>query len=268
VTRFATRIVERARGASAAVRPVLPSRFEAGLSARAAAEPLLETEVEAPARAPRERPPALAPAAREPPTPPPDPQQLSAPERRAHEPRELVNDISRTVKEEIHDVERVRETLIEERAPRTPELRAVREIEMPARAPPPQRLSRDEHRPSPRLPTAPAELRVERVEHSAPPTLFTPPEQRPMLSPARVVPIEAPRPREKRSESRAIAPPIAARPAQRPAVEPEPPVIHVSIGRIEVRAVAPAAPTPQRPRPPLEPRLSLDEYLRRRDGER
>jgi hypothetical protein len=42
------------------------------------------------------------------------------------------------------------------------------------------------------------------------------------------------------------------------------PVINVSIGRIEVRAVA-SAPAPQRSRPAAN-RLSLDDYLGRRNG--
>ena len=42
------------------------------------------------------------------------------------------------------------------------------------------------------------------------------------------------------------------------------PVIHVTIGRVEVRAV-PAAPAPKRAAPSA-PSLSLGEYLRRRDG--
>jgi hypothetical protein len=50
--------------------------------------------------------------------------------------------------------------------------------------------------------------------------------------------------------------------------EPDAPVIHVSIGRIDVRAVAPAEKPQPKARPPLAPRLSLDDYLRRRDGDR
>ena len=46
----------------------------------------------------------------------------------------------------------------------------------------------------------------------------------------------------------------------------EPPVIKVTIGRIEVRAVTPPAPIPQQPVKQPSPVLSLDEYLRLRDG--
>ena len=49
----------------------------------------------------------------------------------------------------------------------------------------------------------------------------------------------------------------------------EPPTIHVSIGRVEVRAVEPERPTlPAAPVRPAGPRVSLDEYLRLRDGGR
>ena len=54
-----------------------------------------------------------------------------------------------------------------------------------------------------------------------------------------------------------------------PAVRSEPvPTINVTIGRIEVRAVhqpAPARPPVAEPRAPL---LSLDDYLKQREGER
>jgi hypothetical protein len=49
--------------------------------------------------------------------------------------------------------------------------------------------------------------------------------------------------------------------------EPPPPAIHVTIGRVEVRAVPPAAPPPH-PAQPTAPRVSLDEYLRGRTGGR
>lgn len=47
------------------------------------------------------------------------------------------------------------------------------------------------------------------------------------------------------------------------------PTIHISIGRIEVRAVTPAGQPPVRQAPPPRPKLTLDEYLRQRNkGER
>jgi len=59
-------------------------------------------------------------------------------------------------------------------------------------------------------------------------------------------------------------PQTQARPAL-PRAEAERPVVHVTIGRIEVRAVTPPAPAPE-PRPApgwTPPVLSLDEYLKR-----
>jgi hypothetical protein len=52
----------------------------------------------------------------------------------------------------------------------------------------------------------------------------------------------------------------------KPAEPIEPPVIKVTIGRIEVRAVTPPAPIPPQQVKQSSPLLSLDEYLRLRDG--
>ncbi|HKP11590.1 MAG TPA: hypothetical protein VJZ91_05745 [Blastocatellia bacterium] len=54
--------------------------------------------------------------------------------------------------------------------------------------------------------------------------------------------------------------PLAAQPAA-----PQTPTINVTIGRIEVRAVTPAAAPPQ-PRKPAPSLMSLDEYMRRRNA--
>jgi len=48
----------------------------------------------------------------------------------------------------------------------------------------------------------------------------------------------------------------------------EPPVIKVRIGRVEVRAVMPSAPPPRREAPQRRPHLSLEDYLRHREGGR
>lgn len=44
------------------------------------------------------------------------------------------------------------------------------------------------------------------------------------------------------------------------------PVVRVTIGRVEVRAVVSGAAPPRMPAPPAGPKLSLDEYLSRRNG--
>jgi hypothetical protein len=49
-------------------------------------------------------------------------------------------------------------------------------------------------------------------------------------------------------------------------VKPEPAVIRVTIGRIEVRATTPPTPIPQQRAKQSAPRLSLDDYLRSRNG--
>ena len=68
-----------------------------------------------------------------------------------------------------------------------------------------------------------------------------------------------------------LAAPSAAAPAptrRQPAVDPPPaPTIRVTIGRVEVRAVLPP-PAPARTPAPATPKLSLDEYLRSRNGGR
>lgn len=67
----------------------------------------------------------------------------------------------------------------------------------------------------------------------------------------------------------ATVPAPTVRPPVPVAPRPEPPIIRVSIGRVEVRAMMP--PTPPQPRPPSSkppPSLSLDDYLKQRDGGR
>ena len=70
-------------------------------------------------------------------------------------------------------------------------------------------------------------------------------------------------------------PPVAAAVASSPEAtgaacetpaETAAPIIRVTIGRIDVRAVLPSAPAPTRKAPTASPVLSLDEYLKQRDG--
>jgi hypothetical protein len=92
------------------------------------------------------------------------------------------------------------------------------------------------------------------AQHQPAPRIVPPPR-------ARLEPAPVPEPRERIGR-------VAGE--QNPASAPAP-AIHVSIGRVEVRAVA-APPTPARNRPApaasASPGVSLDEYLRRRDGGR
>ena len=76
----------------------------------------------------------------------------------------------------------------------------------------------------------------------------------------------------------ALRTPFAGQPSLRPPAAPadrvrdQPgeaaPVIRVTIGRIDVRAVLPPAPPAPRPAAPTGPVLSLEEYLKQRDGGR
>ncbi|HET9212938.1 MAG TPA: hypothetical protein VFR03_21205 [Thermoanaerobaculia bacterium] len=94
-----------------------------------------------------------------------------------------------------------------------------------------------------------------RIEPSAEPAL---PAHRPLV-PRAALRQEPPPAALASPSSRAEAGPAAA-------AAPEP-TIRVTIGRIEVRSAAPAPPAAPAPRP-AAPRLSLEEYLRRRNEER
>jgi hypothetical protein len=60
----------------------------------------------------------------------------------------------------------------------------------------------------------------------------------------------------------------AAPPSSLPALPEAEPAVRVSIGRVEVRAIATVQPPPAPRRTPPQPTLSLDEYLERRRRER
>ncbi|MGH7525498.1 MAG: hypothetical protein ACREMX_02215, partial [Gemmatimonadales bacterium] len=63
--------------------------------------------------------------------------------------------------------------------------------------------------------------------------------------------------------------PTEAQPAGGRRAQPDPPIVRVSIGRIEVRAVTPPAPVPPRPAPvPQRSGIVLEEYLSPRGRER
>jgi len=66
-----------------------------------------------------------------------------------------------------------------------------------------------------------------------------------------------------RSFTKSLASPQNIRAAAAPA-----PIIRVNIGRIEVRAVTPAAPSARPPRARSGPMLSLEDYLKQRGGQR
>ncbi len=101
------------------------------------------------------------------------------------------------------------------------------------------------------------------------------PKASPEGKPARSVPDKAlsVRPRVSRtvkSEDPGRKPisPTRGHPAAIKADRSEPPVIKVRIGRVEVRAVTPSGPPARRDAPQRRPHLSLEDYLRQREGGR
>lgn len=144
--------------------------------------------------------------------------------------------------------------------------------------------------------TSPAREPVVAMRREAGPASFAPASPVEPVRPARSVLPEPPpprpnrestAPRAERAETAPAAPKIAAEVSRHPATPtrretrreayaslraaaaPEPPAVHVTIGRIEVRAVAPPVPTPARRTPRHPAPLALDEYLeQRRSGRR
>jgi hypothetical protein len=65
------------------------------------------------------------------------------------------------------------------------------------------------------------------------------------------------------------APPASSAAFTRHSSSNEPPAIHVTIGRVEVRAIMAQPEPPKRSAPPpATPRISLEEYLKQRNGDR
>ncbi|WP_294533192.1 hypothetical protein [uncultured Rhodoblastus sp.] len=75
-----------------------------------------------------------------------------------------------------------------------------------------------------------------------------------------------PRARQDAAAPRAPAPARLFEPAERASAPPAPPPIRISIDRVEVRAAGAAPSAPAAPRPRERPRVTLDDYLARRDG--
>ncbi|MDE2372537.1 MAG: hypothetical protein KGN16_26460, partial [Burkholderiales bacterium] len=112
----------------------------------------------------------------------------------------------------------------------------------------------------------PPPLRLPRLDAtlvSARPALPPPPRAAADLSSTRAT-ASPPAPATTRRAVHPAAAANAARNAPPPRPAPPPP-IEVTIGRVEIRAVAPPA-APARTQRTAGPRLSLDDYLRRRDG--
>jgi hypothetical protein len=145
---------------------------------------------------------------------------------------------------------------------------AARPAAEAARPAPAPFVARPQAAAQPARPTAPVARADEMRDDQAPPTAMpnapAPPQRRlpPDAEPA------APRavvPEILRRETAARAEPQRAQPAPQPHAAQTPPAIHVTIGRVEVRAVTPpgarSAPQPK----PVKPAMSLADYLEQRN---
>ena len=157
-------------------------------------------------------------------------------------------------------------------------------IAVPQPVPPPIVDRRDEaHRPA--EPTLPVERliverkRIDRAPEKTPVPVLTPQTDlvekstAPVTSPSIIQPVvervidrrEDITPLTQSSNARSSSTQVTTTPGA-PLEPPAPPVIHVTIGRVEVRATPP--PAPLRRTPPVTSTMSLEEYLRSRNGGR
>jgi hypothetical protein len=250
---FFESVAARARGEASTIRPRLPSRFE---SADAGAE-LFELNIETTA-APRVPPDPAAPPAAASDSRPAIAQRGETTSPAAAPPAARVE----TVEVPARPVAPV------PRAPRTPE--AAPEIH--AFAQPPPAVTRTSEVSSPAtVPSAPlhsTETTARQGPRAAPPP---DPAVEPMpvaTFASRVeyaLPVATARPAP--AEPAPVRPPRAERRAAGLATPREETTVHVSIGRIEVRA-PPAAPEPRRREPRASPVMTLEDYLQSRRGRR
>jgi hypothetical protein len=113
------------------------------------------------------------------------------------------------------------------------------------------------------------EVERDRPPEAPPPATVVIPDRRPAVSarPRAQDRLSGSEPLSQLGESPLALPlalPLSAAPERvfaGPSAADEPPVVRVTIGRVDVRAVLPAA-QPERARPKRPPRLTLDEYLR------
>lgn len=87
------------------------------------------------------------------------------------------------------------------------------------------------------------------------------------LTPDPDAPLFAPQPQPS-SALTATAPRVSMAAGAEQAHERARPIVHITIGRVEVRSAPPPATPPPRPAAPAAPRLSLEELLRSQRGER
>lgn len=249
-----SRILGKSRGAPPVVRPRLPSLWETG--------PVSREEVDEATSSPiRAQPAALTShetgtGARAVPAPPRVMPAVPLPER-----------TSSSDPAEPQVVERRIETRVERRVEEEPA--AARPVE--AAAPPPRQTG--PHGRPPERPETRVEHTVVRVE-GQPPAPVQAPRITEVVREHEIAKQQAPparvqvQPVEIRAARPVVAPPVPHHEPRRSRQPAEPPVIRVTIGRVDVRAV-PEAPAPHRvEKRESSRRLELDEYLKRRRGER
>jgi hypothetical protein len=281
-TDFLSRIAAKAVGAAPLVEPRLPSRFETRPEGPAETGPAwqepLETEVEisaAPA-VPARRRPAVELAAT---GPGPTEAEAADPvdEARPRSPREAGRAERAAAAAQPPPLPTPRLVAVTEPAPasrRTEEAHAMADVPRPLLVPPPQAEprkpplsatpppdpepfpppARERGRPSPPAPEAaesdrPVPNRLEEPARSSRPQA---------VAPDLAIRMPEVRPRPTRGEIRAAE----------PAPPPRPPVVNITIGRVEVRAPAAAAPPPRPARPSRPEPQSLADYLKQRGGRR
>jgi hypothetical protein len=245
---FLERLAQRAQGKESGIRPVLPPLFAPetpGLGL-----PVIEERNQAAQSAAPEAESTMRKETAPPPPATPSPSASGVPSVHPLMEQSIPSSPRGSVMppeaHHLHDPARL-STPREDRAPQPPtappaEPPAAEDRLLPQRMPPAQDEALPPLRPAPPAPAA-APLESE--------ALLLPPQTPPVLL---IQPVDA-------KESSMGAAPEKALP-------PAPPAVHVSIGRIEVRAVR-ATPLSQTPPPDPHPSMTLDEYLRRlNEGDR
>jgi hypothetical protein len=249
---YLERQAARALSPSSGVQPRLPGRFE-----RRAEEPPFAVTVE------RDAPPDAAPP--------------SAPLREV--PRTTI--VESVLRREAERVERVHERVVMPAPPPAARELEPRRVERAVPAPPrgdavPARAVEPLFVPSPPPRRVDAEERqiVERTLRDERIVRMVERRERDVASPRddvrpvqpRIAPAVVPAAERVAAAQAAIQTTERAAPPPRVRADDAPPAIHVTIGRVDVRAVMTAeAPLP-RPQVPAQPSLSLEDYLKQREG--
>ena len=246
---FLARLAARATGSEASLAPRLPSLFEP--SPHATILPTVDDDTAATARhatAPADDTPPAAEPLHPPRTLPPMHDDSLRPARAEQPATSMPPPIAAPV------LDRAMPATVRAAPPATPPVTAS--VATPARMPAPEQAHAE---PVMSPPVQPRQTGIAppRVETVSPPSGSLLPPPTPVFATPRSEPA-----RDRSDHAATIRPRPTAAASRTPATGE--PVIHVSIGRIEVRA-APAAATPTRRRDEPRP-ASLDDYLRQRGG--